>query len=152
MSVRRSARDQIAESLCFQVYKRGTFTLSSGVLSDEYIDKYALYDEPMLLRLVTTAMGEMLPGGLDRIAAVELGAVPLATIVAYRYGVPLVIVRKTPKQHGHSESLLTQAIDRGECVAVIEDTVTTGAQALAAVRVLETAGATVAGVWGMIDR
>src|SRR5918994_5864976 len=80
----------------------GDFVLSSGKRSSFYVDKYLFSTEPNLLREVAAAISEKLPEGVERLAGVELGAVPLVVATALVSGLPYVIVRKSAKEHGSS--------------------------------------------------
>src|SRR5688500_20165660 len=60
----------------------GDFVLSSGERSSFYVDKYLFSTEPNLLRDVADALAAEIPDGVERLAGVGLGAVPLAVAVA----------------------------------------------------------------------
>jgi orotate phosphoribosyltransferase len=131
----------------------GDFVLSSGKRSNLYVDKYLFSTEPNLLRDVAAALSERLPEDLDRLAGVELGAVPLVVATALVSGLPYVIVRKEAKEYGSSAGRGIEGnLERGERVALIEDVVTTGTQALEAARNLARAGAEVAAIVAVLDR
>jgi orotate phosphoribosyltransferase len=129
----------------------GDFVLSSGKRSSFYVDKYLFSTEPNLLRDVAAALSEELPAGVERLAGVELGAVPLVTATALHTGLPYVIVRKSAKEHGTGRGIEGN-LERGERVALIEDVVTTGTQAVQAARSLERAGAEVVTIVAVLDR
>jgi orotate phosphoribosyltransferase len=129
----------------------GDFVLSSGRRSSFYVDKYLFSTEPGLLRDVAAALSEELPAGVERLAGVELGAVPLVTATALHTGLPYVIVRKSAKGHGTGRGIEGN-LERGERVALIEDVVTTGTQAVRAARILEEAGAVVVTIVAVLDR
>jgi len=129
----------------------GDFVLSSGKRSSFYVDKYLFSTEPHLLRDVAAALSEELPAGVERLAGVELGAVPLVTATALHTGLPYVIVRKSAKEHGTGRGIEGN-LERGERVALIEDVVTTGTQAVQAARSLEEAGAEVVTIVAVLDR
>jgi orotate phosphoribosyltransferase len=80
----------------------GDFVLSSGERSNVYVDKYLFSTEPNLLRDVADALAEQIPDGVERLAGVELGAVPLVVATALATGLPYVIVRKAAKEYGAS--------------------------------------------------
>ena len=131
----------------------GDFVLSSGERSSFYIDKYLFSTEPDLLRDVAGALAEQIPEGVDRLAGVELGAVPLVVATALVTGLPYVIVRKAAKEHGSSAgSSIEGNLNRGETVVLVEDVVTTGTQAVQAARSLERAGAEVVTIVAVLDR
>ncbi len=131
----------------------GDFVLSSGERSTFYVDKYLFSTEPDLLRDVADALAERIPEGVDRLAGVELGAVPLVVATALATGLPYVIVRKAAKEHGSSAGRSIEGnLRRGERVALVEDVVTTGTQAVKAAGHLRGAGAEVATIVAVLDR
>ena len=131
----------------------GDFVLSSGERSSFYVDKYLFSTEPNLLRDVADALAAEIPGGVERLAGVELGAVPLVVATAIATGLPYVIVRKAAKEHGSSAGRSVEGnLYRGERVALIEDVVTTGTQAVRAARSLLGEGADVVTIVAVLDR
>src|SRR2546428_1890909 len=77
----------------------GSFVLASGKRSEYYVDMKRAITEPEIL---STIAQEIAPYALssDRIAGVELGAVPIAAAVSLASGKPYLIVRKAAKEHG----------------------------------------------------
>jgi len=131
----------------------GDFVLSSGERSNVYVDKYLFSTEPNLLRDVADALEEQIPDGVERLAGVELGAVPLVVATALATGLPYVIVRKAAKEYGASAGRGIEGnFEAGERVALIEDVVTTGTQAVRAARSLREAGAEVVTIVSVLDR
>ncbi len=130
----------------------GDFVLSSGKKSRFYVDKYLFSAEPALLRDLACEISSRLPTGTERLAGVELGAVPLVTAVALHSDLPYSIVRKAAKEYGTGNRIEGRPLKAGERVLLIEDVVTTGAQALRAVAILEEAGAKVLGILAVLDR
>lgn len=132
---------------------KGDFVLSSGERSSFYVDKYLFSTDPALLRDVADALAAELPEGVERLAGVELGAVPLVVGVALATGLPYVIVRKSAKEYGSSAGRGIEGnLERGEKVALIEDVVTTGTQAVRAAGNLVEAGVEVAAIVAVLDR
>jgi orotate phosphoribosyltransferase len=131
----------------------GDFVLSSGKRSSFYVDKYLFSTEPNLLRDLANALSERLPDGLERLAGVELGAVPLVVATALATGLPYTIVRKSAKEHGSSAGRDVEGnLEPGERVALIEDVVTTGTQAVRAAEILARSGAEVVTIVAVLDR
>jgi orotate phosphoribosyltransferase len=131
----------------------GDFVLSSGERSRFYVDKYLFSTEPDLLRDVAGALAEHLPDGVERLAGVELGAVPLVVAASLATGLPYVIVRKAAKDHGSSAGETIEGnLNGGETVVLIEDVVTTGTQAVRAAGRLREAGVEVAAIVAVLDR
>ncbi|HEY1293800.1 MAG TPA: orotate phosphoribosyltransferase [Chloroflexota bacterium] len=132
---------------------RGDFLLRSGARSSYYIDKYLFTTQPDLLRRVAVSLAALLPSDVQRLAGTVLGAVPLATALSLETGVPMVIVRsEKPKEYGTSKQIEGAAVQAGERVVLVEDVVTTGGAAVAAVEELRAAGAEVVAALGVIDR
>ena len=149
MSPERDLTSRIREAALLE----GDFVLSSGERSNFYVDKYLFSTEPDLLRDIATALSERLPEGVERLAGVELGAVPLVVATALVSGLPYVIVRKSAKEHGSSAGRRIEGnLRRGERVALIEDVVTTGAQALKAAETLSETGAQIVTIVAVLDR
>ena len=131
----------------------GDFVLSSGKRSSFYVDKYLFSTEPSLLRDIAAALADEIPPDADRLAGVELGAVPLVTATALQTGLPYVIVRKAAKEYGGSSGRAVEGVvENGERVVLLEDVVSTGTQAVRAARELEALGVEVVKVVAVLDR
>jgi len=142
---------ELAQRIYETSHLTGQFRLRSGVLSSEYFDKYQFEAEPMLLWEVAVAMRALIPPGVDALAGLELGGIPLVTLLAQVTGLPALFVRKTPKDYG-----TCRLIEGGEvahrCLVIVEDVVTSGGQILASARALRTLGAHIGRVVCVIDR
>jgi dihydroorotate dehydrogenase (NAD+) catalytic subunit len=130
---------------------RGSFQLRSGASSHSYIDKYQFGTRPELLRRLARAIVAELPAGTDCVAGTALGAVPLAIAASLASGLPAVLVRPDVKDHGLGRAV-EGPLRVGARVVLIEDVVTTGSAALAALRTLQAHGAQVTKVIAVVDR
>jgi orotate phosphoribosyltransferase len=130
---------------------RGTFALRSGVTTDHYFDKYRFEADPTLLREVAEAMAPLVPPGTEALAGLELGGIPLATMVAQITGLPARFIRKKAKEYGTNQ-LAEGGPVSGLRLTVIEDVVTSGGAILAAVSALRDLGGTVTTAVCAIDR
>ncbi len=129
----------------------GEFTLRSGQVSDEYFDKYLFESDPTLLSRVAREMVQRLPGETDLVGGLELGGIPIATMVSSLTGIPTVFVRKKAKEYGTAK--LAEGPDvAGETITLIEDVITTGGAVRDATASLRDAGAIVEVVVCAIDR
>jgi orotate phosphoribosyltransferase len=129
----------------------GKFRLRSGAYSTEYFDKYRFEADPALLREIAERMAGMLPDAVDVLAGLELGGVPLATMLSQITGLPTAFVRKQAKTYGTCR--LAEGADvAGRRLVVIEDVVTSGGQVLASCAELSALGAEVVRVLCVIDR
>jgi orotate phosphoribosyltransferase len=144
--------EELGRDLVAAAALRGDFLLRSGRRSSYYIDKYLFTTQPDLLRRIAAQMALHLPAGVQRLAGTVLGAVPLATALSLETGLPMVIVRTDkPKEYGTSKQIEGK-LEAGERVLLVEDVVTTGGAALAAVEALRELGAEVMGALVVIDR
>jgi orotate phosphoribosyltransferase len=144
-------RRELAARIHAAAHLTGTFTLRSGVVSDEYFDKYRFEADPPLLRAIAEAMGALVPPGIDSLAGLELGGVPLATMLSQVTGLPACFVRKEAKTYGTCQ--LAEGIDvKGMHLLIVEDVVTSGGAVLDAVAALRERGAQADQVVCVIDR
>jgi orotate phosphoribosyltransferase len=129
----------------------GEFRLRSGAVSHEYFDKYLFESDPELLSAVAEGLAALLPDGVQAVAGLELGGVPLATMLSHRSGLPTLFVRKAAKEYGTCRLAEGGEVE-GRRLAVIEDVVTSGGQVIESCRALRDRGAEIAGVLCVIDR
>jgi orotate phosphoribosyltransferase len=129
----------------------GEFTLRSGQVASEYFDKYLFESDPALLARVVDQMVGLLPGDTELLGGLELGGVPIATVLSARVGLPALFVRKEAKTYGTCK--LAEGPDvAGRRVTLVEDVITTGGAVRDATKALRAAGATVEVVVCAIDR
>ena len=129
----------------------GEFVLRSGATSGEYFDKYRFESDPLLLRELAEAMAGLLPEGADGLAGLELGGVPLATMLSQVTGLPAGFVRKQAKPYGTRR--LAEGLEvAGRRLVVVEDVVTSGGAVVDSCRALRAEGAEVAVALCVIDR
>ena len=144
----------LAEAIREAAYLEGDFLLRSGRRSSYYLDKYRFETRPELLgplgEALAAAVREHEPEA-TRIAAPELGAVSLAAAASLASGLPFVIVRKEAKEYGTAKRL-EGVYEQGECVCLVEDVVTSGGAAVAAVEALREVGLRVATAICVVDR
>lgn len=127
------------------------FVLRSGQVSTEYFDKYLFEAQPVLLRRVAAAMVPLLPRDTAMVAGLELGGIPIATMVSSLTGLPTLFVRKQPKPYGTRRAAEGGEV-AGTVVTLIEDVITTGGAVRDAAVALRAQGATVAVVVCAINR
>lgn len=144
-------RRALAGAIFRAAHLTGTFTLRSGIVSDEYFDKYLFEGDPELLRAVTRALEPLVPAGADALAGLETGGIPLAVMLSQWTGLPTRFVRKEAKAYGTRKLAEGGEID-GRRLVVVEDVITSGGQVLASVHDLRERGATVTHVLCVIDR
>jgi len=130
---------------------QGTFVLRSGMTTDHYFDKYRFEAEPQLLREVAEAMVPLLPADTDALAGLELGGIPIATMVGQVTGLPVRFIRKKAKEYGTNQLAEGGPVDNLR-LTIIEDVVTLGGAISLAVSALRELGAIVTTAVCVIDR
>lgn len=130
---------------------KGRFVLRSGVVSDEYFDKYLFESDPALLREIAEAIRDLLPEGIDALAGLEMGGIPIATVLSQLTGLPTLFVRKKAKEYGTCKLAEGGAI-QGRRLVVVEDVITSGGQVRLSCQELRRLGAEIVCVVAVIDR
>ncbi|HWD54909.1 MAG TPA: orotate phosphoribosyltransferase [Acidimicrobiales bacterium] len=129
----------------------GSFVLRSGRTADHYFDKYRFESDPALLAEIVEALVPLVPPGVDGVAGLELGGVPLATLLSSVTGLPAFFVRKEPKKYG-TEKVCEGGDVEGRRLVIVEDVVTTGGQMVLSAQDLRAEGAIVEHALCVIDR
>ena len=125
--------------------------LRSGVVSNEYFDKYRFEADPALLRDIAAALVPLVPAGTEALAGLELGGVPIATMLSQLTGIPAYFVRKEAKTYGTCQLAEGGELD-GRRLTVVEDVVTSGGQVITSCGDLRDRGAIVEHALCVIDR
>jgi orotate phosphoribosyltransferase len=129
----------------------GDFLLRSGARSTEYFDKYLFEADPDLLKHIAVALVKLVPEGVDALAGLEMGGIPIATMLSQLTGLPVIFVRKKPKDYGTCKIAEGGPV-RGRKLLIVEDVVTSGGAILDAANALREEGAVLADVVCVIDR
>ena len=129
----------------------GEFTLRSGVKSNEYFDKYLFEADPDLLKHIASAMMKLVPPGIDALAGLEMGGIPIATMLSQLTGLPVLFVRKEAKEYGTCKIAEGGQV-RGRKLLIVEDVVTSGGAIEDAAKALREEGAILGDVVCVIDR
>lgn len=136
--------------------RTGEFILKSGRKSNWFCDAKQTVCRPDGILLVAEAVLEAMPAGIDAIGGLTAGADPIAFGVA---GVAATrgralrafSIRKEAKDHG-VEGRLAGALEAGDSVLIVEDTVTRGTSPLEAARVVRALGAEPHTILALVDR
>jgi orotate phosphoribosyltransferase len=147
-------RDELRDALRRHALLEGDFLLRSGRRSRWYLDKYRFATRPELLGALgerIAAMVAVADADATRLAAPELGAVPLAAATSLASGLPFVIVRSKPKEYGTGNRIEGE-FERGDRMCLVEDIVTSGGAALDAIQALRDAGIECRAAVCVVDR
>ena len=146
-----SSSSDLAKRIVAVAHLKGTFLLRSGTTSNEYFDKYRFEADPPLLKEIAEGMAKRLPKEFDALAGLEMGGIPIATMLSQFTGKPVRFVRKKAKEYGTCRFAEGGDI-RGLRLLVVEDVVTSGGQIVESVRALRGEGAIITEVVCVIDR
>lgn len=129
----------------------GEFKLRSGAISHVYFDKYRFETQPALLADIAAAMAPLVPDDVEVLAGLEMGAIPIVTMLSQVTGLPACFVRKKAKEYGTCK--LAEGADvAGRKLLVVEDVVTSGGQVVLSSADLRERGAELVGAVCVIDR
>jgi orotate phosphoribosyltransferase len=146
-----AAQADLARDIDARCRLTGRFTLRSGQVASEYFDKYLFETDPVLLARIAAAMVPLLPADTELLGGLEMGGIPIVTVLSAQTSIPALFVRKEAKAYGTCK--LAEGADvAGRQVTLVEDVVTTGGAVRNAVLALRDAGAAVETVVCAIDR
>jgi orotate phosphoribosyltransferase len=145
------SRSQLAREIDRAARLTGAFTLRSGRTSSEYFDKYLFESDPRLLDALVRAMVDLVPAGTEVLAGLELGGLPIVTLLSRFTGLPAAFVRKQAKPYGTRRFAEGAAVE-GRRVLVVEDVVTSGGQIVISTGQMRDLGAEIDWAVCAIDR
>jgi orotate phosphoribosyltransferase len=129
----------------------GEFKLRSGSTSDRYFDKYMFESQPDLLMAICELMAPMIPADAEVLIGMEMGGIPIATLLSQMSGLPLALARKEPKTYGTLKQI-EGAPFAGKKNLIIEDVITSGGAVADVVDVMRSQGADISATLCVINR
>jgi orotate phosphoribosyltransferase len=151
------SRDELIELLVREAYVERQVTLSSGKVSDYYLDCRPVMLLPRGSYLAGELMLDLIAAeGIEQIGGMAVAAIPVISSIisaAHRRNIALrgCFVRKETKAHG-MQKRIEGAFKPGLKTAVLDDAVTTGGSTLEALAALREAGANVTHSFALVDR
>ncbi|MHC5772136.1 MAG: orotate phosphoribosyltransferase [Nostoc sp.] len=153
--LKRSENELFKSEIAKQIYTAshlvGSFQLRSGRISNEYFDKYQFEADPILLNAVVKQILTLIPSDIEVLAGLELGGIPIVTLLSHYSGLPAAFVRKEAKKYGTSRLAEGVQINNRK-VLIVEDVVTSGGQIIISANQLRQLGAQIDYVLCVIDR
>jgi len=130
--------------------KFGRFILTSGAISNYYIDIKKASTNPKTLKIIAEELSKHTKG-YDLLAGMELGAVPLVVALSLETNIPYAIIRK--EKRGHRTSKQIEGCDvKNKKVLVIEDVTTSGGSVIKTIQILRENNAEVDKILVVVDR
>ena len=128
----------------------GRFVLTSGAVSDYYIDIKKASSNPNILKKIAETMAEFTED-YDLLAGMELGAVPLVVALSLETNIPYVIIRKEKREHGTSKQIEGGDV-KSKRILVIEDVTTSGGSIVKTIKIIREHQGLVDEVLAVVDR
>lgn len=135
-------RDKLKEQIEETCRLDGDFELRSGQRSNFYFDKYLFESNPDLLYQICWQMKHQISNDFDYVAGLEVGGIPVATMLGFLMNKPVLFVRKKQKEYG-TKKLAEGPNFHGKRLCVVEDVVTSGGQVLKSCKDLKELGGTI---------
>lgn len=130
---------------------RGNFRLRSGRVSDTYFDKYLFESDPAIIRAIAEHMQALIPADTQVLCGLELGGIPVVTMLSQVSGIPAAFIRKERKEYG-TEKYAEGPSLAGKAIVLVEDVISTGGAVRDAAAMLRTDGIAVSRCLCVIDR
>ena len=152
-----AAESQLFQLLKDRSFKRGTFRLASGAVSDYYIDGKMTQVFSEAAHLIGEILYERTKDlQIDAIGGLEVGAVPLTTAAVISYhlhgrAMEGFWVRDKAKAHG-TRKLIEGNLKRDSRLVIVDDVITQGGSCAKAIREVKEWGCEVVSVISLVDR
>jgi orotate phosphoribosyltransferase len=140
-----------------RAFKRGSFKLASGLVSDYYIDGKMIEVHPECAYLIGQVLYDRTKDlEVDAIGGLEVGAVPLTTSTVMTYfqnkrTIEGFWVREKEKAHG-TKKQIEGKLEEGSRVVILDDVITKGQSAKKALDAVVAMGCEVVQVLCLVDR
>ncbi len=144
-------KNELAQQIKATAQLKGSFKLRSGAVSDTYFDKYLFESDPQLLLAICQEMAKLLPADVEILAGLEMGGIPVVTVLSQVTGLPAAFIRKEAKEYGTCKYAEGPSLI-GKRVAIIEDVVSSGGAIVDALAKLDDDGIQPAAIICVIDR
>lgn len=125
-------------------------TLKSKEISNYYFDARSIYSQPELFKNVVDFFLPQIDEGC-KVVGVPLGAVPLATAIAFKKSRSLLLARESQKTYGLKKQL-EGSYSTGDKVILIEDVITTGGSVKKVIDLLRDKGLKVVKIVCVLNR
>lgn len=145
--------NRISLSMARDIYARITDISKNptGEVTDgPQFDKYLLMSNPRLLGSISAELATRIPVGTEVLAGIELGGIPLVTVLSMETNIPAAFIRKQANDALNCK--LTEGTNTiGKRVCIVHDVVVTGSHIVRSVNALREGGAIVRDVICIID-
>lgn len=150
-------KERLLEIIKQKSLLKGSFKLASGAMSDYYLDMKPTMFDPEGASLIAEIVYDLLKDevDVDSIGGLELGAVPIISIVCQRSWperpIKGFVVRKEKKGHG-TDQRIDGNFSPNTTVVLLDDVTTKAGSVLQAVHAVRARGATIKKIITIVDR
>ncbi len=130
---------------------RGRFKLRSGKISNIYFDKYQFESDPKLLFEIVRKMKKLVPKNTEVLAGLEMGGIPIVTLLSQQTGISTAFIRKQSKKYGTCKYAEGAEL-KNKKVIIVEDVVSSGGAIIKAVLKMRNNGIHINSAICVIDR
>ena len=128
----------------------GHFLLSSGLHSDAYLEKFRIFEKPVIhSRLIAELLTCYRGQAIDTVLGPALGGMIMAAEAARQLGVRAVYAEK---EVGKLTLRRGFKLKKGERTLIVDDIVTTGGSVMEAINIVRDSGAEIVGIGILADR
>jgi orotate phosphoribosyltransferase len=121
------------------------------MVSDSYFDKYQFESDPALLFDIANELNKLIPRNTEVLAGLEMGGIPIVTMLSNISRLHCAFVRKKPKEHGTCR--YSEGADLfNKNVLIVEDVVSSGGQIIESVTMLRDDRINISQALCVIDR
>ncbi len=154
-----SIRLELLDLIAVNSFRRGEFTLSSGIKSDYYIDCRTTTLHARGAELTGSVFLDLIESRVwkpQAIGGLTMGADPIVTavsVISSQAGRPIhgFLVRKAEKAHGMGQRV-EGFREKGARVVIVDDVCTTGSSTIQAIHAAREFGFTVVGAACLVER
>ncbi|KAL9888486.1 rudimentary-like [Glossina fuscipes fuscipes] len=135
-------------------FKFGDYKMKVGINSPVYFDLRVIVSYPEVMQTISNLVADYMKEHnlvAKHVCGVPYTALPIATIVAVKENIPMVVRRKEAKSYG-TKKLIEGIFRLGDTCLIIEDVVTSGSSILDTVRDLKQEGIQVTDAIVVVDR
>ncbi len=108
------------------IIKYGNFKLKNGEYSTYYCDIKQAFGDPKILNAIIMHLLQLIPKKATCIACSGYGGITLASLVAFKMKLPLVLVRDVAKGHGTKKVIDGYVPTNKDTICIIDDVFTMG--------------------------
>ncbi len=133
------------------VIKRGKFRIFGNLESNIYFDVSEILNNPRNFDILTDMLADsVMAMNPDRVAGAYTSGIPLATAISLKTNIPMVFIRREPKEYGLTRRIEGK-LEEGDHVVLVDDVFTFYEYNLPYIEAIEEAGGIVTYMLVIVD-